>query len=344
MADTVQTLALLVLAQNYRGDLVRQINRQSVALKTVPFVKGEGKNVAFAPEGAGMVAENYSEGADAVNFGSDVQASALLNWAMARANFHVSGLALATSATSRTPEGNLQLWARNMANGAAGLASLLNGQFYTGTGAGNSLVGLDVAIGSTTNTYAGIDRSQAANAYFRPNVFAPASPTALSFAVVQGDLSDIYVACGTRPDLALVHPNVYKKLAALFTPQKFYMVPTSQEIFTSRGKINLEGGPGALDFDGCKFVEDKDATDGKIYYINTNHARMEYLPLDLSTVPGMDDEIMSMFADDGFGITPLGIQLRMLAATGDSDKCQMKTYLQLVVDRPNSCGLRSNVA
>ncbi|KYF87795.1 hypothetical protein BE20_24940 [Sorangium cellulosum] len=344
MADTLQTLALIVLAQNYRGDIVRQVNRQSVALKVLPFVRGEGKNVAFVPEGSGVVAENYAEGADAENFGSDSQVGATLHWAMYRANFHVSGLAEATAATSATPEGNLRLWARNMVNGAAALASLINGAIYTGAGTGTLLTGFDAAIGSASNTYAGIDRSQVANAFFRPNVFAPGSATALTFDLLRSDLSTIYQACGTRPDVAFVHPNVYNKIGALFDAQKFYMVPTQQEIVTSRGKVSLEGGPGAISFEGCKFIEDKDATDGKIYYVNTNHARIEYLPLDLSTIPGLDDEVMDITADDGFGVTPLGIRLEMLSKTGDSDKAQMKTYLQLVVDRPNACGIRSNIA
>lgn len=345
MADTVQTLSLLVLAQSYRGDVVRQINRQSVALKLLPWVQGAGQNVAFVPEGSGILAENYSEGADAANFGSDSQVKALINWGQYRANFHVSGLAMATAATSNSPIGDVALWARNMVNASSALASMLNGAVYTGAGTGTLLAGLDVAIGQTTNTYAGIDRTVGANSFFIPNVFNAAGPAAaLTFDTIRGDLATIYTACGTRPDVALVHPTVYRKIAGLFDPQKFYMVPTQAEIFTARGKVSLEGGPGALSFDGCMFVEDRDSTDGCIYYVNTNHVRMEYLPLDLSEVPGMDDESMQMQADDGFGITPMGVRLEMLQKSGDSDKAQMKTYAQLVCNRPNACGKRLNIA
>ena len=79
MADIPQTVALLVLAQNYRGDVVRQINRRSALLKLLPLVKGEGKNCAWSVEGSGAVAENYTEGQDASNFGSDSQNEALLS-------------------------------------------------------------------------------------------------------------------------------------------------------------------------------------------------------------------------------------------------------------------------
>jgi len=338
MADTLQTLSLLVLAQNYKGGLVRQINRQAVALKCLPFVQGEGKNVAFAPTGTGALAENYAEGADAANFGSDTQVSALLNWGMYRANFHVSGLAEATAATSITPVGNLALWARNMQDGMAALASLINGALYTGAGTGTTIAGFDVAIGTAANTYATVDRT--VSTYFAPNVFAPGAPTALTFALIRSDLATIYTQSGMRPDVAFCHPNVFNKIAGLFDPLKQYIF----QVVTAKGTINLDGSAGGLSIDGCMFIEDKDATDGKIYYVNTSHVRMEYLPMNLANIPGMTDEVMDLFVDDGFGVTPLGVRMEMLAKTGDSDKAQMKTYLQLVCDRPNSCGVRSNIA
>jgi len=340
MADTLQTLSLLVLSQNYKPGLVRQINRQATGLKCLQFVAGEGKNVAFAPQASGAVAENFAEGADAANFGSDGQTSAILNWGMYRSNFHVSGLAMATSSTSTSPEGNLKLWANNMSTSMAVLAGTINGLLYTGAGTGTTIAGLDVAIGSATNTYATIDRTVGANAFWIPSVFAPGAPTALTLALIRSDLATIFTACGTRPDLALVHPNVFNKIAGLFDELKQYVL----QVDTARGVVSLDGSAGAINIDGCMFVEDKDATDGKIYYVNTSHVRFMYLPMNLSIIPGMTDEIMELFADDGFGVTPLGVQMEMLAKSGDSEKATMKTYIQLVCDQPNSCGVRSNIA
>jgi len=338
MADSLQTLSLIVLCQAYKGGLVRQVNRQAVALKCLPFVEGAGLNVAFAPSGSGAVAENFAEGADVANYGSDTQASAILTWGQYRANFHVSGLAAAAAATSPTPEGNMKLWARNMQDSMSTLASLINGAVYTGAGTGTLLVGLDKAIGLANNTYATIDRTVSGNAYFRPNVFATAAP--LTFDLIRSDLAAIYIAAGMRPDVAFVHPNVFNKIAALFDGVKQYQF----QVVTARGPVSLDGSAGALNIDGCMFIEDKDATDGCIYYVNTNHVRVEYLPFDPGTVPGMSDEILDLFVDDGFGTTPLGVRLEMLAKTGDSEKATMKTYLQLVCDRPNACGKRSNIA
>lgn len=345
MADVAQTLALVVLAQNYKGDVVRQINRQSVALKVLPFVKGEGKNCAWVPESSGIIAENFSDGADAANFGSDAQASALLNWGLYRSNFHVTGLAMATAATSRTPMGNIALWGRNYVNAGSALANLINAELFTGAGTGTLIAGFDQAIGSVSNTYAGIDRSQVANAYFRPYVVNPGAPTALTEDQIRLDLAAIYTQCGMRPDVAFVNPAVLRKIGGLFDGAKRYEMRT--DVVPTRGQradVKFEGGVGAIYFDGCWFCEDKDATTGAIYYVNTQHVRLEYLPMDLYEIPGMDDEIVMGMADDGFGMTPLGTRLEMLGKLGDSDRAQMKTYVQLVCDRPNACGKRLNVA
>jgi hypothetical protein len=61
--------------------------------------------------------------------------------------------------------------------------------------------------------------------------------------------------------------------------------------------------------------------------------------LEEGVVPG---QILT--ANDGFGPIPLLMTLEPLAKTGDSDKYSVKTYLELKVDRPNSCGVRKNVA
>jgi hypothetical protein len=338
MADTLQSLSLIVLAQTYRGGLISQVNRQATALKLLPFVEGQGQNVAFVPSGTGAVAENFSEGADVANFGSDAQAGAILPWGMYRSNFHVSTHALMTAASSQSPDGNLRLWAKNMVDSMGTLASLINGAVYTGAGTGTTLAGLDAAIGSASNTYATIDRSVGGNAYFRPSVFSVAAP--LTFDLIRGDLAAIRIASGMVPDLALVHPYTFNKVAALFDGLRQYQM----DVVTARGPVNLNGSAGAINIDGCYFVADKDATADCIYYVNSNHVRMEYLPFDMGTIPGASDEIMELFADDGFGTTPLGVRLSMLSKSGSSEKASMETTLQLVCDRPNACGKRSNIA
>ena len=342
MADTLQTVALIVLAQKYKSEVFRQVNRTSALAKMLPLVRGEGKNLAFAVSNIGAIAETYAEGADPTNFGSDAQEAAVLNWAQYWSPFHISGLAQAAAATSGSPAGNVSMWAKNLLDSASALGSKINSELYVGPGTSRTIAGLDVAIGTTGNTYAGINR--ASSTYFNPNLFNAAGPaTTLSFAQVRGDMQAIYVASGYLPDVAMVHPNVLLKMAGLFDPQKQYLFETTRDVTSAGGSFKLEGGIGGIRFDGCVFVADKDATDGKIYYLNTQKIHLETLPMDLSVIPGMDDELMQIVGNDGFGPLPLGFQLKMLGTTGDSDKAFMKSYLQLCVEQPNTCGVRFNI-
>lgn len=336
MSDTLQQLSLITLAQEFRGDVVRQINRRVVALKMLPIKAGGGKNVAWAPQSSGQLAENFSEGADAANFGSDAQASAILTWGLYRANIHVSNLAMDAAATSSTPEGNRGIWGRNLVDAGATLASLINQEVYVGPGTGTRLAGLDVAIGDDTNTYATIVRGS--SAYWRPTVVDPGSPTAPSFALIRDDLRKIYEACGENPDLALCSPAVFNKVGGLFDATRRQV----DQVMTARGAIRLDFGYQALEVDGTMFVKDKDATANQIYYVNTDHVELQYLPY--AEMAMIESMYAGVGADDGFGVVPLGFKYEMLAKSGASEKAEIVSTICLKVDRPNSCGVRKNVS
>lgn len=338
----LQTVALLVLAQAYAGDIVRQQNRRSVALALLPKTAGAGKNVAWAAQGSGAVAEAYAEGADASNFASDSQSSAILPWSFYRSNFQVSTFAKSAARTSQTPEGNIELYARDILDGSAALADKLNKAIYIGASGQTpgQIVGFDEAIGLDNNTYATIDRST--SAFWRPYVIANSGTAqALSFAQIRKDLAAIMTAGGEKPNIAFVGPQTFVAVAALFDPQKQYQYITTFP--GAGGAIELEGGTGMIKFDGCYFVEDKDATEGKIYYANTSAVHVEYLPIDDNSM-GSADEGMDADMTDGMEAIPLGMRIKALAATGDSDKAMMFVYPQLVVRRPNMCGVRKDVA
>jgi hypothetical protein len=340
----LQTVALLILAQNFAGDIVRQINRRATLLSLLAKTPGEGLNVAWAAEGDGATAEAYAEGADAANFAADSQSSAIIPWSMYRSNFSVSGLAKAASRTSRTPEGNIGLIARDMVNASAALADKINKALFIGASGQTpgQIVGLDEAIGLVANTYATVDRSQSGNAFFRPYVVDPGSATTLTFAQIRLDLASIMKTSGVKPNLAVVGPETLNAIGALFDPAKLYMYQT-MKVMGGQGLVELEGGVGAIKFDGCAFVEDKDATEGKIYYMNTDAVDVQYLPLDAPMIGGNDEQV-DVTMVDGFEQIPLGLRVEALARTGDADKVMMKVYPQLRVRRPNQCGVRKNVA
>ena len=334
----LQTAALLVLAQNYAGDIVRQFNRRSLLLSLLNKVEGEGKNIAWAAEGDGATATFVAEGAAAVTPTVDSQAPAFLLWAIARSEFAVTDFAKSAARSSRTPESNIDIIGRDIVNASATLASRINLALFTGQSGQTpgQVVGLAEAIGLDNNTYATIDRSTAT--YWRPYVVDPGSPTALTKAQIRLDLSSIMKKGGMKPNFAFVGPSTLVALKAVLDPQIMYMVQ-SQQVMGANGLVNIEAGVSRADVEGCTFVEDKDCPEGVIYYINTDAVRVEYLPYG-----PMNDDSMEMLASDGVDSLPLGMKVEALARVGSSDLVICESQIQLVVKRPNMCGTRKNVA
>lgn len=334
MSDVPQTLSLIVLAQEFRGDTVSQVNRRATLLKLLPIKPGAGKNVAWVAKNTGHIAENYSEGADAANYGSDAQDDAILSWALYRAPFHVTKLAMDTAGSSGSPLGNRSLWAQNLVDANATLVDLLEDEAFNGLGTGTLMAGLDVAIGDTANTYATINRSTGGNEYWRPTVSDPGSLTALTFAQIRSDLGTIGDTCGESPDIAVCSTAVFNQVAGLFDSNRRW-----DSVTTARGNIMLNNGYEGIQVDNCMFVKARKATANQIYYLNSNYVHFETLP-DTSYPP----EVYQMVqANDGFGSVPFGFHYEMLAKTGPSSKAEVLAQMQLVVARPNACGVRKNV-
>jgi hypothetical protein len=332
MADVPQTLSLILQAQEYRGDIVRQINRRVVLLKLLPIIRGSGKNVAWGAESSGQIAENYAEGADAANFGSDAQAGATLSWGLYRAPIRVTKLAMDSAATSQTPQGNRALWARNQVNAAAALAALVEDDAFNGAGTGTLIAGLDVAVADNTNTYASIVRGS--NAYWQPYVVDPGSLTSPTISLIRKDLGAIYDSCGETPDLAVCPTSVFNAVAALFDANRRWTT-----VNTARGQVTLDAGFEGIQIDNCMFVKSKDATANRIYYLNSNYVHFETLPD--ATVPL---EILdAVQATDGFGSVPLDMSFEPLAKNGPSSRGEALCTIQLVVEKPKACGARLNV-
>lgn len=342
MADTPTSLSLLTLAQTHRSDVVRQINRSVQFLKLVPIVQGQGKNVAWPVEKDGALVENYSEGADAVNFGSDVQAQAILTWALYRANPHVTQLAMDSAASSYDPVGNKQAWARSITNHAAALAVTINQDCFSGPGTGTRICGLDEAICKDTNTYATINRSTVGNEYWKPTVVDPGTPTAPSFADIRDDVRKIYEACGENPDLCFTAPVGFNYVGSLFDSTRRNVEIAN----TARGGVKLDFGFQALELDGMLFIKERHATASgsvcRFYYVNSSRVQLEVLP-SAQQRQLMEVGMLDMQADDGFGSVPLSLHFEMLAKTGASEKAEILSTSQLVVSRPNTCGARLNV-
>lgn len=331
----VSTLALFTLAQEYRGDVVRQINRRTATLKMLRIVPGEGKNIAWVPEFDGAMAETYAEGADVSSYGQDGQKSAILTWALYRSNVQVTKLAMDAAASSHSPEGNLQLWARHLVNGSAKLAAHINSEIFAGPGTGTRMAGLGVAVDSA-GVYATVDPAVDTS---WASYEATGAPTALTFALIRDDLRAIYEACGETPDMGACSPDVFNKIGALFDNTRRQV----DSVRGGNGMVKLEFGFQALEVDGTVFFRDKDCTAATIYYLNTDGVEIQYLPSAnqrlLEAAAGG-----SIQPDDGFGSVPLGFEYEMLAKTGPAEKAEILWTGQLVVTRRNAHGKRTAIA
>jgi hypothetical protein len=348
MADTPQTTSLITLAQTYAGPIVRQINRTSTALKVLSMVPCRGKNVAWAVEGSGMIAEAYAEGADGADYGSDEQAGPYLALTRARSMFHLSGdaqLVAANAGLGQANDDNIRLFARNIQNGLGALASLINGYIYSGTGSSYQPVGLATAIGDASATYATI--VPGTSTWWVPTVNDPGSDTTLSQSQIREDVSEIYTASGEFPDLALVSPPVFNQVLGLFDSRQ-QLVHTIDSLTLPKGKIALSGNYMGVECEGVVFLRDKDATVNRIYYINSNQVEIQFgvqpqlvRVLQEAGVNLTIGEVMQL--NDGWGPVPLLALVEPLAKSGDSDKCQIKTYYQLAVKKRSACGCRKHV-
>lgn len=342
-----QTIALTILATEYAHELIPTVNRTCVALRLLPMRVGGGPNCSWVIKGDGATAAAMAEGAAAGTPTQDVQIPATLNWAYYKADGGATGPAQAAAATASSPRGNANLLAGNVMELVGQLASQVNQHVYSGdpTASPVQVGGLDYAIMSVTNTYATINRTSVAAA--RPTIFNPAVATPVTHSMLRKDISDIKIACGESPDIALCHPDVWNEIAGTFDATRRFNQTT--EMTTARGQIKLDASVNAVTISGCTFIEDKDATresgntSGRIYYLNSRFCEFDLLPsaeirgllASMGLVPGV-----VLRANDGFGEIPLLAAIVAMAKVGDADTFMAKTYLQLKIKSPKHCGVR----
>lgn len=339
MSDTPISLSTILgaLGTNVRNELVRAKNTRSVTASILRKQPAIGKNVTWDVNTTGAVAEGYSDADAVTNFGSNAVIQPTLSWGLRRSNWRVGDVAMRVAyAQGANPEWATKLDLKALKDAITELAADINSQVYAGNGSSPQLAGLAIAM-SASNTYAGIDRTQGANALFRANVIDPGILTAPTLDLIRKDIGDtVYSAAGEQPDMAFCSPAVFYKIGSLF--QEIRRV--NQDVLT-RGdgkQITLDASIGTLVFEGCTFIKDKDATANAIYYINSAHVWLEYLP-----ATGAPDFTAEM-GNDGYDDLMLSMGVAKLGKRSASTDFTLDSNLQLVVSRPNACGVRLNVA
>lgn len=336
MADNPQTLSAITsaLAQTFPDKIRRQINRRAVLLSILAINKGAGKNVPVDVEADGAIAENFAEGAVVANFGSDALVPSVLPWGLYRSNFRVTNLAAAAAESSSSPTDAHDLIGRGLDNSMAKLSSLINGDSYTGNGAGSLIAGLSGSMVRDDNTYAAIDRTVGANAYWKASVFDSAN-SAISFRTIRADGNAIYVKSGSRPDIAVCSPDVQAAIKGLFDDGRRFDMDVST---ATRGVVRLENSAGVVAVEGIQFIEDKDAVPGEIVYLNSAEVSVVVLP----QAKNFADPLGA--ADDGFNTLMLAFHAYELGRVGSDRRMSVEAQLQLRCERPNTLGRRSNIA
>lgn len=336
MADFDLSTITGALSQAFRDRVVRTFNATSTLLKVLPIERGAGKNCAWDVEGTGAIGENFSDGADVSNYGTDVPHAATLSWGLYRSNFKITNLARSAARSSQSPRDLMMPMGRSLVNSSRKLASSINDELFNGLGTGTLIAGLDVAL-DDSNTYAGLSRST--EAYVRAKVFEPGVTTAPTFQLLRKDLFDIKDICGEMPDLAFVDSAGFLKIAALFDSSRRWDLDLT--INTARGSVVLDASVGKVQIEGCTYIQDKDATSASLYYLNSNYVHVEYLPsADEEQLP---EDMIRMGMEDGYGPLPLGMNVYPLARTGAARKVTAEVQVQLVVAKPTACGIRKHL-
>lgn len=324
-----------VLNLTFRNVIADNLNQRTILLKRIRKTRGGGKNIAFDVKVArGTSAGSYASGANITGDDNDIEVPAVLQWKRVKAEFKVTGDALAAAMSSTGPEAFSKLFTKQIMDATKNLAKNLNFQIY-GDGTGNT--GLDVdglgALIANTGTYAGINR--ATYAPWRSNVLANGgTPRALTVDLLRQLNRAIFVASGFEPDFIITDPITYDKYAALFDPIKRVIVGDEKP---------MDLGTRDLAFEGVPVIRDPDCPAGKLYMLTQDELEFQQLPvvMDGPMEDGQPDGDAELESGDGEVGIEAGIEL--LGKVGDAYRGFIKVYGNMVSEHPNQQGVIADI-
>lgn len=343
----LETLAAVsaALSQTFEEQFVRQYNRLAVAAALIQAEAGRGKNAAWDVEFSGAQADAVQEGSDVdeSEFTTDQPVPAVLGWSTYRQSFKLSENEIDAAASSvGTPEVLLDMFGERVLNAHHKLCSRINVDIFAGTGTNAkgvpTLVGLYGGPIEPTGVYATIDRGQ----------FPEWSGNVLANGGVQRPLTldlmaqleqNIFTACGEPPNIIIASAGVLRKYENFFESIR-------RVISDGRGPMDFGAGAANLFYKGMPVIRDRNGPPGRLAMLNTNYLRMKYLPhVNLGDALGQSET--RLVSSSGGAVqmaTDIPARIVLLAKTGDNVKASVKTVIQLVLKRPNSCGYIADIA
>lgn len=313
-----------VLNQVFRGQLANQLNNRVPLLSRITKRLGSGKNIAWdVTVESNHNAGSYADGADITGDGATTDVPAILGWKYLKAEFKVTGPAMAQAA-SGGPEAFAKLLAKEVMGAGRDLAVQLATQIF-GDGTGNAGKDIDGFAAALTNsgTYAGVSR--ATYPTWRATVLGNSgTPRALTKPLMDDAEEAVFTASGFAPDLIVTTPKIYKKFEQLFE--------TILRHDPSNGDYRL--GASQLSYKGIPIVRDQYCPAGTMYFFTFDSLAFEQL-MPVSESDGMElvQGAEPLVMEDG----SLGLQVavELLGKSGDNYKGFVKLYGNLVVEYPN---------
>lgn len=322
------------LNTTFRSVISDQLNQHAPTLNLIPKTIGSGKGIYWdAKLARGTSAGSYDGGADIAPDDNDTEKPANLPWKFYKAEFKVTGPALA-AAYSAGPAAYSDLFGKAIKDATNNLGiSIGSGVFGDGTGnSGKDFNGLDAII-ADTGEYAGISR--VTYSAWRSNVLANGGlMRSLAASLLRAAEKAIFVASGEMFNVIVMSPDLYEAYEAIFE--------NSKRLNNPQGFNAADAGIAQLFFKGVPVIRDALCPAGKVYFLNTNHLEFQQLKPVV-----MADGIQLVQGTDTItnadGSTGLQVAIEINGKTGDNYKGFVKLYGNLVSERPNAHAVIADV-
>lgn len=332
MATSLLSANAPALSLTFQNKIARQWNRLARTASLFEVKPGNGKSVNWAVSLPNQTAATYTEGAD-VSSGElliDTKLPAVLNWARYRNGWGYSDHQLdAAQSSPGSADEMMDLLGESVLESTAALASKLNSEFFVGTGASDSLVGLNSGL-ITSGTYAGIDVGTYPS--FASTINANGgTPRNLDLNLMNTVEASIFTASGFRPDFIVTTPALMTKYKSLF--EVIRRVPGDNPSIYNTG-VQDDG----VFFMGIPVIRDINCPAGTMYFLNRDSMHFCELPTQYNK--NLFQFLVKMGAGSAAGegeMNQLGLNftVRALPNMGDATRFMAKSTCQLVIRNPN---------
>lgn len=324
-----------VLNQEFAPVLADQLNNRVDIIRMLPKSIGSGKNIAWDVRVASNhVAASYTDGAT-INSGASVSNTklpAILQWKNNKAEFSLSGSALAIAASSG-PAALSNLMAAELRDATRDLAVQLATQIYSdGTGNSGADINGFLDVIKASGSYATIN--QGTYSAFRGNVYANSgTPRALTKALMDIAERDVFKASGFQANVIITTAEVYTKYENLFDAT----VRTD-----ANGKVYNLGAQG-ISYKGIPVIRDSRCPAGMMFMLTMDCMELVQLP-PLTMSEGMQLVQGYQPIMDPEGNVGLQVGIELLGKTGDKIDGFIKIYSNLRCTNPNRCAVIKDLA